>query len=149
MSPMPARGIRRIVSSIACAALVVSACSDSVTFDKAAAGSYKLTSINSQPLPFTLPGTPAGTTAVITSGSLILLENGRFDEVIKGSLTTPDTATTTNAHTVGDVSASAGSITFKPHFENSYSGTYTATTVTYSKQPISSVTLVYVFTRTN
>ncbi len=146
---MPARGIRRTLSSLGCIALVLSACSDSTTFDASAAGSYELTRINGTVPPYSLPGTPAGTTVVVLSGDLILLDNGRFDEVIRSRLTTPDTTVTTSAHTVGDVSASGGSITFKPRFEDNYSGTYTANTVTYTKQASATVSVSFEFTRSN
>lgn len=147
---MPARGIRRTLTWLGCAA-ALAACSSDTTFPAEVAGSYTLTSVNGSALPFVMPGTPAGTSATLNSGSLVLLDNGRFDEQLRFFLSTPDNPTggNTQAQTIGDVSAGGGSITFKPRFEDSYSGTYTATSVTYTKQVTTSVAITLVFTRSN
>jgi hypothetical protein len=145
---MPLRGIRRIAGGVACAALLLAACSDSITFDQTLTGSYKLLRINGSALPYVLPGTPAGTTATVKSGSLIIQDNARFTEVINTHLVTPDTTTESQAKTIGDVSAANGSVTFSPRFENGFSGTYTASTVTYSKQPSAAVTLTFEWEKT-
>src|SRR5262249_34227169 len=132
-----------------CFALVLASCTNSTTFDASVAGAYELTRINGGAPPFTLPGTPAGTTVVVLSGDLVLLDNGRFDEVIRSRLTPPDPTVPTSPHTSGDGSASGGSITFNPRFEDSFSGTYTANTVTYSKQASPTVSVSFEFTRGN
>jgi|1186.fasta_scaffold286269_1 hypothetical protein len=132
---MYARRIRRRFALLAVAAGALAGCSDSVSFPAGLAGSFTLTSANGHALPYTLPGTPAGTTAVLESGTLVLLDNGRFDEVLHYRLTTPDfpAGQPTAAETIGDVTVSNGQITFQARFENSYTGTITANTVTYTK----------------
>jgi hypothetical protein len=147
---MPARGILRTLALVGCTAAFAGCSSDS-TFPAELAGDYQLATVNGSPLPFTLPGTAAGTTAKLNSGSLIILDNGRFDEQLHYFLTTSDNPTggNTQSETLGDVSASGGNVTFSPRFEDSYSGTYTATSITYSKQVNATVTLTFVFNRAN
>ncbi|HEX8241878.1 MAG TPA: hypothetical protein VF541_00225, partial [Longimicrobium sp.] len=147
---MPTRGIRRTLTWLGCAAALV-ACSSDTTFPAELAGAYTLTSVNGSALPYNLPGTTPGTTARLVSGSLVLLDNGRFDEQLRFFLSTTDNPAggNTQAQTIGDVSAGGGSITFKPRFEDSYSGTYTASTVTYTKQASTNVAVTLVFTRGN
>jgi len=133
---MYARRIRRTFALLAMAAGALAGCSDSATFPAELAGSFALTSANGHALPYTLPGTAAGTTVVLESGTLVILDNGRFDEVLRYTLTTPSVpgGQQTAAETIGDVTVSNGQITFKARFEDSYSGTITATTVTYTKE---------------
>jgi hypothetical protein len=135
---MYARRIRTF-ALLAMATGALAGCSDSVSFPAELAGSFQLTTANGHALPYTLPGTSAGTTVVLESGSLILLDNGRFDEVLRYRLTNTDfpAGQPTAAETIGDVTVSNGQITFKARFENSYTGTITATTVTYTKQSAS------------
>ncbi|HEV7587060.1 MAG TPA: hypothetical protein VGO40_02925 [Longimicrobium sp.] len=132
---MYARPIRRTFALLATAAVVLAGCSSSASFPAELAGSFKLSTANGHALPYTLPGTAAGTTAVLESGTLVILDNGRFDEVLHYKLTTPDfpAGQVTAAETIGDVTISNGQITFKARFEDSYSGTITASTVTYTK----------------
>jgi hypothetical protein len=132
---MYARRIRRRFALLALAAGALAGCSDSVTFPAELAGVFTLTSANGHALPYTLPGTPAGTSVVLESGALVILDNGRFSEVLKYRLTTPDVpqGQSTTAETIGDATVGNGQITFKPHFEDSYSGTITASSVTYTK----------------
>jgi hypothetical protein len=132
---MYARRIRRSLARLALAAGALAGCSDSVSFPAELAGVFELTTANAHALPYTLPGAPAGTTVVLESGALVLLDNGRFSEVLHYRLTTPQTpgGQTTTAETIGDVSVSNGQITFEPHFEDSYSGTITASTVSYTR----------------
>jgi hypothetical protein len=133
---MYARRIRRTCALLATAAAALAGCSESATFPAELAGSFTLTSANGHALPYTLPGTAAGTTAVLESGTLVILDNGRFDEVLHYKLTTADfpAGQPTAAETIGDVTVSNGKITFKARFEDSYSGTITASTVTYTKE---------------
>ena len=145
---MYARRIRRTLALLAVATGALAGCSESVSFPAELAGSFKLTTANGHALPYTLPGTAGGTVAVLESGSLILLDNGRFDEVLHYRLTTAEfpAGQPTAAETIGDVTVSNGQITFKARFEDSYSGTITATTVTYTKQSASN-TLTLSWTR--
>jgi hypothetical protein len=133
---MYARRIRRTLALLALATGALSGCSDSVSFPAELAGSFSLTTANGHALPYTLPGTGGGTTAVLESGSLVILDNGRFDEILRYRLTTPEfpNGQATAAETIGDVSISNGQITFSVRFENGYSGTITASTITYTKQ---------------
>ncbi|HSU15310.1 hypothetical protein [Longimicrobium sp.] len=147
---MPVRGIRRAFVLLGCAA-ALAACSSDSTFPAEASGSFKLTSVNGNALPFQLPGLPAGTSARLEAGSLVILDNGRFTETLQYFLVTPDKpqGAPSTAITVGDASGGGGSITFEPRFEDSWNASYTATTVTYSRQANSNVTLSFVFTRNN
>jgi ABC-type oligopeptide transport system substrate-binding subunit len=144
---MPLRGIRRITGAVACAALVLAACSDSITFDSSLAGTYDLVRVNGVAPPYNLPGTAAGVTATIKSGSLIIADNARFTETFKTRLVRPDTTIDANATTIGDISASNGTASFEPRFEDHWSGTYTASTITYTKQASPTVSVVYEWQR--
>ena len=133
---MDARRMRLALALVAVATGTLAGCSDSTSFPAEFAGSYTLTTANGHALPYTLPGTPAGTTAVLTGATLVLLDNGRFDEVLRYQFYTPggpSEGTPTAAETIGDVTISSGTITFKPRFESSYSGTIDATGVSYTK----------------
>lgn len=132
---MTARRIRRSFALLVTVAGALAGCSDSTTFPAGLAGSFSLTSANGHALPYTLPGTGAGTTAVLENGTLVILDNGRFDEVLHFKLTTADfpSGQPTAAETIGDVTVSNGQITFKARFEDAYTGTITASTVTYTK----------------
>lgn len=145
---MTARRIRRALALLAVATGTLAGCSGSVSFPAEFAGSYNLTTANGNALPYTLPNTPAGVTAVLTGGSLVLLDNGRFDEFLRYQFYTPDDpkGSTTSAETIGDVVISNGQITFKPRFESSYSGTATPTAISYTKQG-NSVSLALHFVR--
>jgi hypothetical protein len=131
---MYARRIRRTLALFAVATGALAGCSDSVSFPAELAGSFTLTSANGHALPYTLPGT-ATSTAVLESGTLVILDNGRFDEVLNFRLFTADfpNGQPTSAETIGDVSVSNGQVTFKVRFENDYTGTITASTVNYTK----------------
>jgi hypothetical protein len=133
---MYARRIRRTFALLAVATGALAGCTESVSFPAELAGSFSLTTANGQALPYTLPGTAPGTIAVLESGSLVILDNGRFDEVLRFRLTTPDfpAGQVTAAETVGDATVTNGQITFKVRFEDGFSGTITASTVTYTKQ---------------
>jgi hypothetical protein len=145
---MYARRIRRRFALLAVAAGALAGCSDSPSFPAELAGSFTLASANGHALPYTLPGTPAGTSVVLESGSLVILDNGHFDEVLHYRLTTPEfpQGQPTAAETIGDATVSNGQITFTAHFEDSYSGTITANTVTYTKEA-GSVSLTLSWTR--
>lgn len=136
---MYARRIRRTFALLATVAGALAGCSDSATFPAELAGSFTLTSANGNALPYTLPGTTPGTTVVLESGTLVILDNGRFDEVLHFRLTTPSVpaGAPTAAETIGDVTISNGQITFEVRFEDSYSGTITANTITYTKESAS------------
>ena len=140
---MPLRGIRRIAGAVASAALVLAACSDSITFDSSLAGTYDLVRVNGSALPYNLPGTAAGVTATIKSGSLIIADNARFTETFTTHLVRPDTTVDANATTIGDISASNGTASFEPRFEDHWTGTYTATTITYTKAASATVNVTY------
>jgi hypothetical protein len=145
---MTARRIRRALALLAVVTGTLSGCSSSVSFPAEFAGVYNLTTANDHALPYTLPNTPAGITAVLTSGSLVLLDNGRFSEVLRYTFYSPDNAngSPTQAETIGDVEISGGTITFKPRFEASWSGTATTTDISYTKQG-STVSLALHFVR--
>ena len=133
---MIARRIRRALALLAVATGTLAGCSESPSFPAEFAGAYTLTTANGHALPYTLPNSPAGTTAVLTGGSLVLLDNGRFDEVLRYQFFTPGGpagGTPTAAETIGDVTISNGSITFKARFEDAYSGTINAAGVSYTK----------------
>ena len=133
---MYARRIRRTLALLAVATGALAGCSESVSFPAELAGSFSLTTANGHALPYTLPNTSAGTVAVLESGSLVILDNGRFDEILRFRLFTAEfpAGQVTAAETVGNVTVSNGQIDFEVRFENGYSGTLTASTVSYTKQ---------------
>ena len=133
---MHARRIRRTFALLAVVAGALAGCSDSPSFPAELAGNFDLVSANGHALPYTLPGTSAGIVAVLESGSLVILDNGRFDEVLNFRLTTPDTPNgqPTSAETIGDVVVNNGQVTFQVRFENDYTGTISANAITYTKQ---------------
>jgi hypothetical protein len=145
---MTVRGLRRSLVLLGCAA-ALAGCSKSATFPAELAGAYKLTTVNGSAPPYQLPGLPTGTAARLEGGSLVILDNGRFDEKLNYFLVTPDkpAGDPAQAETIGDVSASAGNMTFKPRFEDSWTATYTANTITYTKVANSNVSVTLVFTR--
>ena len=146
---MYARRIRRALALLAVATGTLAGCSDSVNFPADLAGTFNLTTADGHALPYTLPGTPAGTTVVLAGGTLVLLDNGRFDEVLFFILTNASNpgGLNTAAETIGDVSVSGGQITFSPRFESSYSGTISANNVTYSKAANGSTSISLSWTR--
>jgi hypothetical protein len=147
---MPVRGIRRAFVLLGCAAALAACTSDS-TFPAEASGSFRLSTVNGNPPPFQLPGLPAGTSARLEGGNLVILDNGRFTETLQFFLVTPDKpeGAPSTAITVGDAHGSGGSLTFSPRFEDSWTATYTASTITYTKQASTNVSLALVFTRNN
>jgi len=133
---MYARRIRRTFALLAVATGALAGCADSVSFPEELAGTFELTTANGHALPYTLPDTGANTTAVLESGSLVILSNGRFNETLNYRLATLEfpAGKPTSAQTIGDATVSGDQITFKVRFENGYSGTITASTVSYAKQ---------------
>lgn len=147
---MNARRIRRALALVAVAAGTLAGCSDGINFPAELAGTFALTTANGQPLPYTLPGTPAGTTVVLHGGALVLLDNGSFDEALFFTLTNASNPSglNTGAETIGDVSVSNGQITFSPRFEDSWTGSISANTISYQKVATAGVTITFNWQRT-
>jgi hypothetical protein len=147
---MTSRGLVAAVAALALGAGLLAGCdSGATTFPADLAGTWQLSTVNGQPLPYTLPGTVSGATVSVLDGNVTLNNDGTFDEVLHYHLVTTDNpgGSNTTAETRGDVSGSAGQLSFRPRFESSFSGSVSGSTLTYAKQASSTVTLTLAFTR--
>src|SRR5690349_9363421 len=87
------RSIVRAAVSVGALATLVSCGSDAGTGVRASVtGSYQLTTVNGQPLPFT--ENSSGAVIKVTGGTLTAESNGAFTEMITRSTTPPGGATT-------------------------------------------------------
>ena len=101
------RSIVRVAVSIGALAALVSCGDEAATAVRAAVtGSYTLSTVNGQPLPFT--ENSSGAVVVITAGQLVAESNGAFTETITRTTTPPGgapttaTTTATGTYTVGN-----------------------------------------------
>ena len=88
------RSIVRLAATVGALATLVSCGSDSANGVRASvAGTYQLSTVNGQPLPFTENST--GAVVKITAGQLVAQPDGSFTETLTRSTTPPGGATTT------------------------------------------------------
>jgi hypothetical protein len=147
---MMARRVRSSAALLVAGMLALAGCSESATFPADLAGSFRLASANGQALPYALPGAPAGTSVVLLDGALVIFANGRFEEILHYRLTTPEVPAgqVSTSQTIGSASVSGGNITFSARFEDGFSGTISASGVTYTKAA-NGVSLAFNYVRTN
>jgi hypothetical protein len=92
------RSMIRTAVSVGALAMLAACGSDAGTGVRASAtGSFTLTSVNAQPLPF--PESSNGAVVKITQGQLVTQADGSFSETVTRSTTPPGGATTTQATT--------------------------------------------------
>jgi hypothetical protein len=106
------RSIVRLAVSVGALATLVACGSDSGTGVRASvAGTYQLSTVNGQPLPFTMNS--SGAVVVITAGQLVAESNGAFTETITRTTTPPGgTATTATIAATGTYSVGTSVIVF-------------------------------------
>ena len=93
------RSIVRMAVSVGALAALVSCGSDAGTGVRAAVtGSYTLSTVNGQPLPFTENST--GAVVKITAGALVANSDGTFSETTTRATTPPGGTTTTSTTTL-------------------------------------------------
>jgi hypothetical protein len=130
------------------AAAAAAGCDGGVTLPADVAGTYRLVTINGQPLPFTLPGTTPGHTVVAKEGLLVIESDGDFSQTIVFNIRTANPDDTdpgdTQAASAGEVEVSGNTIRFRPHFESEFSGTLGNGTLTYTRD-VSGAALQFAF----
>jgi hypothetical protein len=101
------RSIIRVAVTVGSLAVLAACGSDAGTGVRASVtGTYQLSTVNAQPLPFT--ESSSGALVKITAGQLVAQSDGTFSEAITrsttppGGATTTQTTTTTGTYTVGN-----------------------------------------------
>jgi hypothetical protein len=133
---MQLRAIFRAALAVAATALATAGCGDNPNLPSGVAGRYLLGTVNGQPLPFTLPNTGAGVTAILKEGRLAIEGDGDYSQILVINLTTADPGDEEGdlpSETRGTVSVSGSTIRFEPRLETSFSGTLTEGGLTYTR----------------
>src|SRR5690242_10827082 len=103
------RSIVRVALAVGALATLAACGSDTGTAVRASVtGSYTLSTVNGQPLPFT--ESSSGAVIKVTAGSLVAESNGAFTETITRSTTPPGGATTNATATATGTFTVSGSV---------------------------------------